>query len=200
MTPVGEELLPRESTNLVMLDKILTLCMLGNIFTLLSSADFFQNQLFRKILSGYHQRIKQFGYRLGQRLVGPYLDPNWLPYLSADDPSGQRIVVSGLYKDSHVRQDINSFVCWVIFLHFCRLLIFFKINFLVFLILSRIPSEYQTVWIHDWARHYVRPNLDPNWLQRLSADDHSRRRIVAPGLYKDSHVRQDINSLHMHDG
>ena len=133
MTPVGEELLPRESTNLVMLDKILTLCMLGNIFTLLSSADFFQNQLFRKILSGYHQRIKQFGYRLGQRLVGPYLDPNWLPYLSADDPSGQRIVVSGLYKDSHVRQDINSFACWVIFLQFCRLLNFFKINFLIFL-------------------------------------------------------------------
>ena len=46
MTPVGEELLPWESKNLVMLDKILTLCMLGNFFTLLLSADFFQNKLF----------------------------------------------------------------------------------------------------------------------------------------------------------
>ena len=70
---------------------------------------------------------------MGQRFVGPYLDPNWLPYLSADDPSREGIVVSRLYKDSHVRQDINSFACWVIFLHFCCLLNFFKINFLFFL-------------------------------------------------------------------
>ena len=30
----------------------------------------------------------------------------------------------------------------------------------------------------DQARHFVEPNLDPNYLQRLSADDSSRQRVT----------------------
>ena len=37
------------------------LCLLGIFF--LSSADFFQNQLFKKIFREYHQSVKQFGSR-----------------------------------------------------------------------------------------------------------------------------------------
>ena len=56
---------------------------------------------------------------------------------------------------------------------FCRLLIFFKINFFR-KILSGIPSECQTVFDPDQARHFVGSDLGPNCLQRLSADDTSR--------------------------
>ena len=33
----------------------------------------------------------------------------------------------------------------------------------------------------DQARHFVEPNLDPNYLQRLSADDSSRQRVTLHG-------------------
>ena len=42
----------------------LTLCLLGN-FSCFSSSNFFQNQLFRKILQEYHERVKHFGSRSG---------------------------------------------------------------------------------------------------------------------------------------
>ena len=37
-------------------------------------------------------------------------------------------------------------------------------------IISGIPSEWQTVWIHNKAQHSVGPDLGPNCLERLSAD------------------------------
>ena len=46
----------------------LTLCLLDNFHDILSSADFFQNQLFRKILSGIPSEYQQFGSRSGSML------------------------------------------------------------------------------------------------------------------------------------
>ena len=57
---------------------------------------------------------------------------------------------------------------------FCHLLIFFKIH-LFPKILSGIPSECQTDLNPDQARHFVGPDVDPNCLQRLSADKTSRQ-------------------------
>ena len=41
-------------------------------------------------------------------------------------------------------------------------------------ILSGIPSEYQTIWIQIRPGVFIGPGLDPNCLQRLSADGTSR--------------------------
>ena len=53
---------------------------------------------------------------------------------------------------------------------FGRLLIFFQ-NHLFPIILSVIPSECQTVQIQIKPRQNVGPDLGPNCLQRLSAED-----------------------------
>ena len=57
---------------------------------------------------------------------------------------------------------------------FCRLLIFF-FKFSVFekkyfKNIIKVPNSFDP----DRARHHVGPDLDPNCLQRLSADDTSR--------------------------
>ena len=52
--------------------------------------------------------------------------------------------------------------------YFCRLLIFFQ-NQLFRKVLSDIPSECQTTWVQN-----VGPDLDPNCLQKLSADNTTR--------------------------
>ena len=57
------------------------------LHALLSSADFFQNQLFKKFFQEYHQSVKQFGSRSGRHIVGPDLNPNCLQRLSADGSS-----------------------------------------------------------------------------------------------------------------
>ena len=51
---------------------------------------------------------------------------------------------------------------------FCCLLIFFS-NITVKSFFSRTPSESKTVQ----AQYYVRPDLGPNCLQRLSADNNN---------------------------
>ena len=56
---------------------------------------------------------------------------------------------------------------------FCRLLIFFKINYFQ-IIPSVIPSMSNSL-DPDQAGHFVRPDLAPNCLQRLPADDTSRQ-------------------------
>ena len=56
----------------------------------------------------------------------------------------------------------------------CRLLIFFKVNFF-----EKFFREYQqdvNSLDPDQAQHFVGPDLGPNCLQRLSADDTSRQR------------------------
>ena len=68
----------------------------------------------------------------------------------------------------------NGFFSWVNFHAFCRLLIFFKINF------SKISFR-NTIRVSncmdlDQARCFVGPDLGPNCLQRLSADNTSRYR------------------------
>ena len=57
----------------------------------------------------------------------------------------------------------------------CFLLIFFfkKNN------LSEIPSECQSVLDPDQAEPVVRTDLGPNFLQRISAEDTSRRRVIS---------------------
>ena len=55
---------------------------------------------------------------------------------------------------------------------FCRLLIFFKIIFLKnsFRTTIRVSNSLES----DQARHFVGPDLGPNCLQMLSADDTRR--------------------------
>ena len=65
-------------------------------------------------------------------------------------------------KHVHVTgQEINSLPTGCLF---CYLLIFFKINFF------EISSESNSL-DPDQARRFVGPDLGPNCLQRLSADD-----------------------------
>ena len=74
---------------------------------------------------------------------------------------------------------------WVIFHAFCCLLILFKIIF--FDTFFQEHHQCQTVWIQirpmsnsldpDQAYNFVRPDLGPNCLQRLSADDTNRQRV-----------------------
>ena len=63
------------------------------LHTLLSSADFFQNQLFQKKNQDYHQSVKQFGSRSGPTFCRPDLGPNSLQRLSAYE-TGQRVIAS----------------------------------------------------------------------------------------------------------
>ena len=68
----------------LLLVNILTLCMLGNL--LLSSADFFQDELFQKILSGTPSECQNnLDTDQDRHSVGPDLGPNCLQRLSADD-------------------------------------------------------------------------------------------------------------------
>ena len=68
--------------------------MLGNFSYVLSSAVFFQNHLFRKIISGIQIRVSSsFDRDQGRHSVGPDLGPNCLQRLSADDTSKQRVKV-----------------------------------------------------------------------------------------------------------
>ena len=57
--------------------------MLSNFDHYLSSADFFQNQVFNKEKQEHFHSVKQFGSRSGS--VEPDLDPNRLQRLSSDD-------------------------------------------------------------------------------------------------------------------
>ena len=62
---------------------------------------------------------------------------------------------------------------------FCPLPIFFKIN-IFRKILSGISSVSNNL-DPDQAGHFVRPDLHPNCLQKLSADDTSRERDSSSG-------------------
>ena len=44
----------------------------------------------------------------------------------------------------------------------------------------RKPSAFQTVWIHNRAQCFVGPDLGPNCLKRLSADDTGREIVKSP--------------------
>ena len=64
----------------------------------------------------------------------------------------------------------------------CRLLIFFKIKFF------KIKSLRNTIRVSnsldpDQARHSVGPDLGPNCLQRLSADDNSKQRVNSAAYF-----------------
>ena len=63
------------------------LCLLFFIFFLkkLFSADFFQNNVFKKYFQEYHQSVKQFGTRSVPTNCQPYLFPKCLQRFSADD-------------------------------------------------------------------------------------------------------------------
>ena len=74
-------------------------------------------------------------------------------------------------SEVHVLLLVN-FACWVIFQAFCcRLLLFSKLTFLKnsFRNTIRVPNSLDP----DQDRCYVGPDLGPNCLQPLSADDNS---------------------------
>ena len=60
-----------------------------------------------------------------------------------------------------------------IFASFCRLQIFFQNQFFR-IILSVIPCEWKKSLDSDQARRSVGPDLDPNYFERLLADDTSK--------------------------
>ena len=62
----------------------------------LSSAIFFKNQLFRKILSEIPSVSQSLDPDQAQHFVGPDLGPNCLQRLSADDISGQGVKLNTL--------------------------------------------------------------------------------------------------------
>ena len=73
----------------------------------------------------------------------------------------------------------KRFAYWVILHDF---LCFFKINFFQknsFRNTIRVSNSSDP----DQARHFVGPDLDPNCLQRLSAEDASRQRVNTPESY-----------------
>ena len=98
--------------------------MLGNILhAFLSSADFFQNQLFRKILSGIRSVSNSFDSDQARYFVWHDLGPNCLQMLSADSTSRQRVkkcFVILLQKHSQalqiskclVKADLIFFFCY----------------------------------------------------------------------------------------
>ena len=65
---------------------------------------------------------------------------------------------------------------WKMFMIFLSWLIFFFQNQLFNTILSGKLSKHQTVLDPGQARRFVGPDLGPNGLQRLTADDTSRQR------------------------
>ena len=85
------------------------------------------------------------------------------------------------FSYGEIRENIAIFffnsAYWVIFHAFCRLLISFKINFFE----KFFQEYYQFVMSNgldpDHATHFAGPDLGPNCLKRLSADDTSRQRV-----------------------
>ena len=67
----------------------------------LLSADFFQNQLFRKILSGIPSVSNSLDPDQARQFVGPELGPNCLQKLSAEDISRQRVNTKELVTSLH---------------------------------------------------------------------------------------------------
>ena len=75
-----------------------------------------------------------------------------------------------------LQSDAILLACWVILLAFFRSADFF---------LQKFYQKYyklETIKVSnrldpDQARHFVGPDLDPNCLQRLSADNSSRQRV-----------------------
>ena len=57
----------------------------------LSSAHFFQNQLFEQLIQECHQSVNSLDLDQARLFVGPDLGPNCLHRLSADDTSKQRV-------------------------------------------------------------------------------------------------------------
>ena len=78
----------------------------------------------------------------------------------------------------------SLFECWVIFHDFCRLPIFSKSSLSENSFRNTCTIRVSNSLNPDQARHFVGPDLDPNCLQMLSADDTSRQR-VKPGTNRE---------------
>ena len=84
-------------------------CILRNFSCFLSSADFFQNYFFEKILSRIPSECQTVWTLIRpDEIVGPDLGPNCFPRLSADDTGRQRVT-------SHV----TRFSIWVTLFYVC---------------------------------------------------------------------------------
>ena len=79
--------------------------MLGNFACFFfTSADFFQNQHFQKILSGISSVSNILDQDQAGLLVGPDLAPNCLQRLSADDTSKQKSTYALSFADKHAQR------------------------------------------------------------------------------------------------
>ena len=83
---------------------------------LLSSADFFKINFFKKFFQEHYQSVKWFGTRSGPAhySVGPDLEPNCLQRLSADDTGGQRVksccIIENMLERTHMGLDATKLV------------------------------------------------------------------------------------------
>ena len=104
----------------------------------LSSADYFQNQLFRKFLSGIPSECQMVWILIRPDVLSGLI---WVKTICKDHQQttnnidhiqslNQSLAIQGgmCYALFHMYA-AKLFACWVFFKHFCRLLIFFKINF-----------------------------------------------------------------------
>ena len=79
----------------------LTHCILGNFSSFFVSADFFQNKLFAKILSGIKSECQTVWTQIRpDDFVGPDLGPNRLQKLSADG-TGRQILTASFQTEKH---------------------------------------------------------------------------------------------------
>ena len=124
-----------------------------------------------------------------QQNVGPNLGPNSLQRFSADDTSRQRVIETCKTRTFALAKfDSGS---WVIFhTYFVVCWIFSKSAFLKI-------SFRNTTWVSnsldpDQAGQNVGPDLGPNCLQRLSADNTIWQRV---GVYK-NYLSLHLNHCH----
>ena len=74
-----------------------------------TSSDFFQNQLFRKILSGIPSECQTVWTQARPNVIGPGLDPNCLQRLSGDDTAGRCMALGELIsKTVSVKEGVGG--------------------------------------------------------------------------------------------
>ena len=133
----------------------------------MSSAEFFQSQFFKKILSGIQ--------------VPSELQIVWVQTVFKS--YRQTTLVD---RESNPIRYIPLFWVWgwPVSLHpginLLSAVVFFFLNDVFQKILSGIPSEYQNSFYPDQAQHSVRPDLGQNCLKMVSADDTSKQRAKSP--------------------
>ena len=130
----------------------------------MSSADFFQNQLFLKNSFGNTIRVSNsLDPNQAGCFFGPDLGPNCLQRLSADDTSSNESTVP-LRFTLYILGNLAIF--FLLYIDLFSKITFSKTSFRNNIKLPRILDP-------DKACHFDRPDLHPNSLKSSSADDKS---------------------------